>query len=161
MKRATAVLVVVLALATAGWAKDKGQFCTTSTVALDKDDLELIYPADVESLTWLRVVPEGTPGAGGLHVMVEHGQPHSSSHADSIGGHAESGQWIKVTLIFSDAAGHVLWRKTGSGFEGVVANSRGNSAEAHESSIAPQDFITGFLSDLGRKGRACASHEKN
>jgi hypothetical protein len=153
----TTAFIIALTLAVPGWARDKSAFCTTNTGTLDKNDAN-IFAADVESLTWPRVVPEGTSGAGTLRTLVEYGQPHSSVSADGVTAQGETGQWVKVTLIFGDAAGHVLWRKTRSGFEGVVSRSVGTQGEAYDSSADLQGFVTGFLSDLGRKGRACPSH---
>jgi hypothetical protein len=160
VNRGATAFIIALALAAPGWAKDKSAFCTTNAVTLDKNDPN-ISAGEVQSLTWLRVVPEGTPGAGTLRTLVEYGQPHSSVSADGVTARGEGGQWVKVTLIFGDTAGHVLWRKTRSGFEGVVSRSVGASGEAHDSSVDLQGLVTGFLSDLGRKGRACPSHAKD
>ena len=58
---------------------------------------------------------------------------------------------MTVTVIFGDAAGHVLWRKTRSGFAGIVFSLVGTHAEAHETDVDVQGFVTGFPSDLGWK----------
>jgi hypothetical protein len=160
MTKIFTALIIALALAAPGPAKeknDKKAFCTTNTVTLDKNDPN-IFKSDVESLTWLKVVPEGTSGAGTLRTLIEYGQPHSSVSAGEVTARGESGQWVTVTLIFGDAAGHVLWRKTRSGFAGIVSRSVGTHGEAHETDVDVQGFVTGFLSDLGRKGLGCDTH---
>jgi hypothetical protein len=160
MTRTFIAFIIALALGAPGGAKEKNDnkaFCTTNIVTLDKDDPH-IFKSDVEGLTWLKVVPEGTSGAGTLRTLIEYGQPHSSVSADEVTARGESGQRVTVALVFGDAAGHVLWRKTRSGFAGIVSRSLGTHAEAHETNVDVQGFVTGFLSDLGRKGRGCDTH---